>query len=395
MNIFKNILSAIKNEIMRLYKDKKVFIVILFAPAFLISIYGFEFSPHTVEGINTVVIDKDNTSLSRKIVDGFKSCDRFNLKYFIDDENAIKEYFDSEKAEAAIVIPSNFMKDVLNKKSTTVLVVCNGNNMITANGVMFGAVEVVQTYSIGTSLKMMQLGGTLPETSENIIMPINLNTRIWYNPTFNYSAYLTIGLIVLIIQQICFMFTANSFIINRKTISPKLLTLKEAVYKMIGIIIVHFSINFANFYLCVKIITKIFDLPMRGSMTALLLLGGIFVLCICVFGILLSLICREDIEATQISIFFAVPSFLLSGYTWPRFMMIPPIKMLSNIFPTTYFVNPMRKIFLMGTDISYFKHEIIVLIGIVVVGIPLAILIYLIKAAYFSRRYNCTEDLTA
>jgi len=388
MNILRNILKAMKNEIIRLSKDRKVFIVLIIAPSLLLSIYGLEFSPHTIDGVKTIVVDKDNSSLSRKIIDGFRNSDKFELAYFIDDENSINEYFCGEKAEAAVVIPKDFMKDVLNKKASQVLIIANGNNMIMGNAILMGALEIIQTYSVGTSMKLLGAQGVSSETAKHIAMPIEYSTRIWYNPTFNYSAYLTIGIMALIIQQVCMMFIANSFILNKETIGPRLLSLREAFYKIVGIVIVHFTINFINLILCIQILIRVFKMPFRGNMFNLIWFAAIFILVIIAYGILLSLICRKDVEATQYSIFFAVPSFLLSGYTWPRFMMIPPIKALSSIFPVTYFADPMRRIFLMGADISYFKFQIIVLSSIAVVFLPLAMFIYLLKASYFSKKYN-------
>lgn len=388
MNILRNILKAVKDEIIRLSHDRKVFFVLIVAPLFLLSIYCFEFSPHTVVGVKTLIVDKDNTSLSRKIIDGFRSSDKFQIEYFTDDENSIHEYFCSEKAEAAVIIPADFMKDVLNKKASQVLVIANGNNMIIGNSALMGALEIVQTYSVGTSMKLLGAQGVSLDTAQHIAMPIEFSTRIWYNPTFNYSSYLVIGIIALIIQQVCMMFIANSFILNRETIGPRLLSLKEAFYKIIGIVIVHFSINYLNLILCIQVLVRVFKTPFRGNMFNLMWFAAIFLFVVISYGILLSLICRKDVEATQYSIFFAVPSFLLSGYTWPRFMMIPPIKALSSIFPVTYFADPMRKIFLMGADISYFKFQITVLSCIAVVFLPLALFLYFLKASYFSKKLN-------
>lgn len=383
-----NILKAIKDELIRLSIDHKVFLVLLIAPLFLLTIYGLEFSPHTVIGVRAIIIDKDNSSLSRKIVDGFRSSEKFDLKYYIEDENLINDYFCRDKADAAVIIPENFMKNVLNKQSSQVLLIANGNNMIVSNTVMSGALEIIETYSKGTAIKILESQGVDPVTAKNIAIPIGFATRIWYNPTFNYAAFLTIGLIALIMQQVSMMFIANSFIINRETIGKRLMSLKEAFYKIIGIVIVHFTINYINFFLCIEVLVKVFKIPFRGSMFNLMWFAAIFLLVVIALGIFLSVLCRNAVEATQYSIFFAVPSFLLSGYTWPRFMMIPPIKALSSIFPITYFVDPMRKIFLMGADISYFKSQIFVLAVAALILFPLSLLVYLAKSSYFSAKYN-------
>ncbi|MGE5329900.1 MAG: ABC transporter permease [Deltaproteobacteria bacterium] len=388
MSILNKILKAIKDEIIRLSIDHKVFLVLIIAPLFLITLYGLEFSPHTVLGVRTIMIDKDNSSLSRKIVDGFRSSEKFQISYYTDDEKSIHESFCADKADAAIIIPKNFMKDVINKQASEVLVVANGNNMIISNTILQGSLEIIETYSKGTTMKMLGTQGITPETARNIAMPIGFSTRIWYNPTFNYSAYLVIGILALILQQVTMMFIANSFVINRNTIGAHLISMKEALYKIIGITIVHFTINYINFALCLQVLINVFKMPFRGSMFDLMWFAAIFLLVIIALGIFLSLICRSAVEATQYSIFFAVPSFLLSGYTWPRFMMITPIKMLSSIFPVTYFADPMRRIFLMGADISYFKMQILVLSCAALVLVPLSMFIYLIKAKYFSLRYK-------
>ncbi|HEY3377537.1 MAG TPA: hypothetical protein VGL77_08585, partial [Armatimonadota bacterium] len=55
----------------------------------------------------------------------------------------------------------------------------------------------------------------------------------------------------------------------------------------------------------------------------------------------------------------AVPSFLLSGYTWPQIAMTPGVLWLSNLLPLTHFVLPLRQIFMQAGDFELIRPHLL------------------------------------
>jgi ABC-2 type transport system permease protein len=56
--------------------------------------------------------------------------------------------------------------------------------------------------------------------------------------------------------------------------------------------------------------------------------------------------------------FLSVPSFILSGYTWPSASLPLPLQLLSQLLPLTHCAVMFRKIYGMGLEISAFPKEL-------------------------------------
>src|SRR5262249_9199362 len=92
--------------------------------------------------------------------------------------------------------------------------------------------------------------------------------------------------------------------------------------------------------------------PMVGSLLLLLLMVFPFVLANLSVGITISTIAKTQLEASQTSIMFFLPSFLLSGFAFPFKGMPDWAQFIGNLLPLTHFINIVRGIMLKGIGFS-------------------------------------------
>ena len=91
---------------------------------------------------------------------------------------------------------------------------------------------------------------------------------------------------------------------------------------------------------------------MHGS---LLLLFAVVLLFICAnltLGITFSSIARNQLQAMQMTIFFFMPSLLLSGFMFPFRGMPEWAQVVGNVLPLTHFLILVRGILLKGNGID-------------------------------------------
>jgi ABC-2 type transport system permease protein len=69
-------------------------------------------------------------------------------------------------------------------------------------------------------------------------------------------------------------------------------------------------------------------------------------------GITISTIAKTQLEASQTSIIFFVPSMLLSGFAFPFKGMPLWAQWIGNVLPLTHFINIVRGIMLKGIGFS-------------------------------------------
>lgn len=106
----------------------------------------------------------------------------------------------------------------------------------------------------------------------------------------------------------------------------------------------------------------------------LLLLEAVFIAGIIALGIFISVVSSNELEATQIAMLVAVPSFLVSGFTWPLQAIPGPVRVISRILPLTYFVNSLRDLALKEIGLRIMLPGIMYLACLAVVFYPASIL---------------------
>jgi ABC-2 type transport system permease protein len=101
--------------------------------------------------------------------------------------------------------------------------------------------------------------------------------------------------------------------------------------------------------------------PFRGSFLFLLLCAAFFLLTSLGTGLFISTISRTQQQAVMSSFFFATPTFMLSGFSFPIRNMPLPVQYLTYLNPLRYFVEIVRGIFLKGIGLSVLWPQMLIL----------------------------------
>lgn len=350
-------------------KNRRLLFILLGVPLLYITLFGVLYSEHVIDHISLGVLDMDNTSLSRSVVTAFTASERFRYTIRLDSQKSMEEAMEKGEIMAAVVIPPDFTKNIKRGEDSQVMVVVNGANMIIGNAVTTAASEILQTLSAGTLLNKLEAGGLPPQMAAKFVQPISFRLRVWYNPTFNYTNFLLLGLTATAVQQVALLYMAVSMVREKEqgTLGEIRGRCSSALAVLAGKILPYFVINLVTLNLLLAEGACLFQIPFRGSYFYLLLLTVAFLACILSLGILVSTVCRNELEATQVAMLLAVPSFLFSGYTWPLMAMPPVAKAIARLLPLTYYADNVRKIFLMDVSLSTILPDLMVLAGVALV----------------------------
>ena len=78
------------------------------------------FSKIYVENIPFGIVDMDNSSLSRTIIQQLKNSPGLNISFYADSENELEQAIKEKRVSGGIVIPKDFNKDAVKMKSPSV-----------------------------------------------------------------------------------------------------------------------------------------------------------------------------------------------------------------------------------------------------------------------------------
>lgn len=377
-----SLLKVIKRELKFLISYQRLLVLLLVIPVLFTAFYGYLYQENVVSHLKIGVIDQKPSSVTRNIVNNFAKSERMEV-FSMDNEEDILPLIERGKLDGALVIPADLTKDVKSGKTASVFVAANGANMVISNNVMTNALEVMGTLDAGILIKKYQATGKLEEEAFSGAMPVSFELRPWYNPTNGYANFFLPGLIAFVVQQTTFLVIAITITNERRknTIGELLQTTRNVFSIILGKMITYIGLSFLSCMASLILIVRVFKLPLLGNYFTLSILSLAFIFCICAIGIFLSIICKNSLEAIQYSMLIALPSFLLSGYTWPLQSMPKILNMLGHMLPLTYFADNLRKITLMGVDLSIVKGDISILL-------TMGILFVVLSSFCFWFRFN-------
>lgn len=339
-----------KKEFIQIWRDPLSFSLAFLLPLALLFIFGYAVT-FDVDNITAVVYDMNKSSLSRELIDEFTQSGYFTTIAYVDRYEDIDPYLDGNKAKVALVIPHDFSKRMLTGRRTMVEVILDGANSNTANIALGYIAAIIERYS-------QKRGG-------NIVVPrIDSRSRVWYNTELRSRNFLIPGLVAVIMAVIIALLTSLTIARewDRGTMEQLISTPVKPVELVIGKLIPYFAVGFIDTVLTILMSTLVFNVPLRGSVFLLLILSSIFLFGGLSFGILVSIVGRNQTAATQMAMLSSfLPAYLLSGFVFSISNMPGPLQIITYFVPARYFVTILKGIFLKGFSLQFLIWETVLL----------------------------------
>jgi ABC-2 type transport system permease protein len=160
---------------------------------------------------------------------------------------------------------------------------------------------------------------------------------------------------------------------ERGTMEALLVTPVRRLEIVLGKLIPYFMLGMGGLVLCIVMAVFLFNVPFRGSLVLLLLLGGVFMVGTLGLGLFISSTAKNQFVAGQIALLAAfLPSFFLSGFIFELTSTPIFIQVLSYIVPAKYFVNIVQTLFLAGNVGSVLLPNLAGLVVLALVFMTLA-----------------------
>ena len=378
MSSLRRIFGIVQKELIHINRDFIMFSICFIAPLLLMMLVGFLYIEQKVVHVPVVVYDQDQTALSRKVIRAFGDSERFQIREAVQSYRDLENELTTERSYVGIVIPRDFEKNIKAGHATEVGLMINGANMIITNTAVTYGNQIVQTISAGVNIQLMEGKWSIARRSAyQAATAVSFRYRIWFNPANSYLVFMLPGLIGVIIQQVALLGIALSFAKERETGTWRLLAMSKL--RSFEVFCGKYATYLVIFLLDTVVLywlgLSYFGLPLRGSLGLLAGCAALFVVGILGLGILISALTKTAAQAIEFSMLLAVPSFLVSGFTWPYFSMPPGIRIISRILPLTYFLEASRSVMIMGNGLAVVGPQLFQLSLFAIVCLPAAYLL--------------------
>lgn len=364
-----------------LLKRPRTLVLMVLVPLFVAFICGESYQQGYFENLKIGVVDYSYSKQTREVVEAFRQSPYFDVVGYYNDEEEISEAMRDGEIVGCLIFPSDFTKKLQLGQQAEVLLGSNAVNMGYGSTINLKGSEIIGTVSTQMAAKSLVASGSTVEEAVAAMNPVAFYTRQWYNPTNNFSYFLTFGFVAATVQQVLVYFAALS--LAREKTSGHLDEIrsitKSSTVQVLVKTAVYLIISLAAWAACSLLIYRGYGIPMRGSIGAWLAYSVLFLLAVTAMGQLFSAIMPNPVLATSLSLVFTSPSLVLSGYTWPTMAMPGIYRKLSQVFPLTHFVLGYRNVALTGCGLEAVGHELAVLGGISVCCLVLGIIVWRVK----------------
>jgi ABC-2 type transport system permease protein len=385
---WRRVLSIVKKEFRQLRRDPRLLRIVLAAPVFQLLIFGYAVTTD-VKHIRTAVYDADRTAASRQLTERFVRSRYFELGHYLSSAKEINRLLDSGEAQMVLGIPVGFARALgrsgtppargtrVAGRSASLQIILDGSDSMTAGIVAGYAQGVISAFSSRIVAERTNLAKSkLPQVPR-----LDGRIRVWYNPDLKSVNFMVPGVLCTILLVVTTVLTSVAIVKEREvgTLEQLVVTPIRAGELMLGKTIPFVAIGFVDMTLILVVASLWFRVPIAGSIALLFALTIVFLLTSLGMGLFVSTVSRTQQQATMTSLFFMMPSILLSGFMFPIESMPRVIQWITYAIPLRYFLVIIRGIFLKGNGIAILWPQVLALAAF-------GVIIMTLSALRFSKR---------
>jgi ABC-2 type transport system permease protein len=361
---WRRIRLLIWKEFTQLKRDKSMLPILFIMPIVMLLMFGYVVGSD-IKDLKLAVLDNDHSVQSERVVDAFVSSSYFTVAARPQTEAQLKKVLDGSQAIIAIDIPKGLSDDIREHKSAQIGVVVDGSDSRTA--------QVAEAYSSAIISSLSQ--SFYPTNGSVGAGGVNVQTRIFYNPTLRAVNTMVPALLAFILMMSTSNVMAQAIVKEREkgTLEQLFVTPIGRTDYLLGKVLPYVGVAAIQVLVTFVVGVAWFQVPFEGS---ILVLGGglmLFMLSALGIGMLISLVSGTRQQAQQTSQFMQMPQMMLSGFMFPIDAFPRWLFYLTYLIPLRYILVIVRSNFLKGSTFGELWPQFLAMalfsVGIFILGL--------------------------
>ncbi|HEU5090196.1 MAG TPA: ABC transporter permease [Roseiflexaceae bacterium] len=347
----------IRKEFIHIVRDPRTLGVMFVQPLLQLLLLGYA-ATTDVRNVSLAVFDQDRSAQSRHLIEAFVASGQFHVVGYVGGQPELAGLIDSGDARAGIVIPPLYGSDLQGGRGAQVVFVLDGSDPSVASSSLAAARLIGQSEATQIQQQTLARRGLTGST-----VPLEVRTRVWYNPDMASAVFMIPGLIGLVLQLQATLLTASAIVRERErgTIEQLIVTPIRPYELIIGKILPY---AFVALLITIEVMlagTLWFGVPIQGNPLLLLAIAALFLVPTLGIGLLISTIANTQQEAFLLTFLTMLPSVFLSGFIYPIAAMPWLLQVVSGTIPLTYFLIVVRGIVIKGVGLPTLMPQVVAL----------------------------------
>ena len=356
--------ALVRKETLQVVRDPSAILIAFVLPIVLLFLFAFAVSLD-VRDVKLGVVLESDAAAAQSLAGAFAATRYFSVMP-ARDRREIEPRLISGEVHGMVVIPQDFdLRLATAVRGPLVQIVTDGTQPNTASFVGGYAQGVVTRWLAGQRAAGTQ--GLSAASAGLDAAPLTLVPRYWFNAELASRRALIPGAIAIVMAMIGTLLTA--LVVAREwergTMEALMSTPVSILEIFLGKLLPYFGLGLIATLGCGLAAVVLFDVPLRGSWLALLLLGSTFLVPALGQGLLISALARNQFVAAQVALITGfLPALLLSGFLFEIDSMPLVIRLLTQIVAARYFVATLQTVFLAGDVWSLFLPNMLAMLAI-------------------------------
>jgi ABC-2 type transport system permease protein len=353
-------------EMLHIRRDPRTLYLALGMPVLMLLLFGYGVR-FEIERLPLAIVDQDHTRASVELVDAFVAAGEFEAVVTLDSPALVEAEFRAARVGAALVIEQGFEHAITSNAKAPLQLLVDGSDGVVANQILAKADAIVRAHS--RSLLPLQLRTLQP--------PLQVSVWTRYNPSGASAIFMVPGLAGYLMAISAVLLTALTVAgeWERGSMEQLFASPVGRLEIVLGKLLPYLALGLVELLVVVAFGMLAFEVPFRGSPVALFSIGFFFLVGMLGQGLLISVLTKNQLVATQVGALSALlPSMLLSGMLFPIENMPAPLQALSHVIPARYLVEALRGVLLKGNGLDTLWPELLAQVVFSVLIITIATL---------------------
>ena len=349
----KQFISFVIKETRHILRDKRTMLILFGMPVVMMLIFGFAITTD-VKNVRTVVVTSQMDLQTQRAVERISQSEYFTITRTVNTPKDAELLIRNQKADMAIVFAPDFAS-----KHRGIQIIVDGADPNMAQ----------QWTNYATNVITNMPGGVV-------------NAKLLYNPQMRSAYNFVPAILGMLLMLVCAMMTSISIVREKERGTMELLLVSPVrpLMIMIAKVVPYLVLAFAILTTILLMARYVLDVPLAGSIVWIYVISTIYIILALSLGLLISTIATTQLMALLLSaMVLLMPIVMLSGMIFPVESMPEVLQWIAALVPPRYYIQAMRKLMIMGVDISNIVREIYILSA-------MALFLLIVALAKFKKR---------
>jgi ABC-2 type transport system permease protein len=367
-SFWSNVAAVAYKEASVIRHDKALLATVFAQPVMMFLLFGMALS-NKPANVKWLVLDRSHSAVSRRFVQDVQMTGYFKPPQSVWSYEEGRRQLKDADALAFVVIPKSFRRDIERGRPRVQLLV-DGSDPLSAARVAAYIGQVAAAFATRPVTMAARTAGG----AENLPMPVDLRQRFWFNPTLLDRNFFLAALAGMLLTNLCLSATSLGLVAERESGTyEQMLALPTTPLEIVlGKLVPFVGLSYSVFGLATLAAGLFFGAWPQGSWLALVVVTLPFVLASLAIGVFVSTLAHTSAQAVFITVFFIMPSFVLSGSMFPYQLMPHGVREVGALFPLRWYQIALRRIIERGAGLTEVMGPIlalVILFGVILAGI--------------------------